>query len=543
MRMRPMHKLQVTVVAAALVIVTIAATRPPAGAVDGRRDSARTPAINWTPCASGFECGTMLVPLDYDEPDGPRIQLALIRSHASDPASRIGSIVFNPGGPGGVGTEELPRLFSFFPVGLRDRFDLVSFDPRGIGNSTAVQCFDTQAEEEALFAEAPSGFPVGKQEEHQWIRTYRTFSKACGKRNGDLLQHISTADVARDMDQIRAALDEPKLRYIGLSYGTLLGATYANLFPQRAAALVLDGNVDPVAWFNGGNPKPLLGLSLRLRSDLGSADVLQQFLARCGALPTQQCAFSAGTPDATRAKFDELARRLRAHPIVLDTLPSVQFTYALMVKLTVDFLTTVAPVPPGDKPEFPGWTALANLLGELWQSSGSSGIASSSVLGPSAERNAVHTTAERYSGDNQGLAVACSEAPNPRRTSLYPLLAAFSFARAGDVGPFGVWSSDELCATWPAQADDAYRGPWNRPTAGTVLVIGNLHDPQTPYVAAQNMARLLARARLLTVNGYGHTAMLNPSDCANEAVTRYFVDGSLPPEGTVCSQTVQPFGR
>ena len=141
----------------------------------------------------------------------------------------------------------------------------------------------------------------------------------------------------------------------------------------------------------------------------------------------------------------------------------------------------------------------------------------------------------------QRNAVLCGESPNPRHPGVYPALAALSYARAGDVGPGFVWGSDEPCASWPATAADPYAGPWNRPTANPVLVIGNLFDPETPYEGAVAMARELAHARLLTVNGYGHTAFLNPSTCANDYVSRYVVDGTLPPPGTVCSQDQQPF--
>ena len=489
--------------------------------------------IDWQPCVAGFECGTMPVPLDYDHPRGRQISIAVIRSHAADPTRRIGSVVFNPGGPGGAGTTDLPGLFASFPSEVRNRFDLVSFDPRGIGQSTAVQCFATSADESAFLAHAPAAFPVGAREERQWIRTYRGFSEQCERRIGVFLKHISTADAARDMDQLRAALGEATLRFIGLSYGTLLGATYANLFPDRVGALVLDGNVDPVAWFNNGDERAQLGVSLRLESDLGTADVVSQFLDHCGALPATQCPFSAGSPTATRAKFAQLLARLRIAPV---TFSGITVTYAVAVSIAADFVITVGPIPAtAAKPTYPGWGALAGLLEQFWQ------LSSSPAPTAAARPAASAAPRERYAGANQGLAVACSEAPMPRDTDRYRALAAFSFGRAGDVGPFWTWGTDELCATWPARADDAYAGPWNQRTAAPILVVGNRHDPQTPYSDSLAMVRRLRRARLLTVEGFGHTAMLNPSDCANSAIVDYLVDGRLPPNGTACPQTVQPF--
>ena len=227
---------------------------------------------------------------------------------------------------------------------LRD-YDIVSWDPRGAGASTAVQCFPSAAAESAFLGKY-TFFPVGRRQQRGYIRRWREFGKICAARNGALLRHVSTADYARDLDLLRQALGQPKLDYLGISYGTFLGATYANLFPRRVGRLVLDGNVPPEAWTNGGRPNPRLSTYLRMRSDKAAVKALAAFLRICGQRSTQACAFSAGSPAATRAKWDALLARLRQAPI---SLGGTAFTYAEIVTDASFALAQVQPyTTPGD---------------------------------------------------------------------------------------------------------------------------------------------------------------------------------------------------
>jgi pimeloyl-ACP methyl ester carboxylesterase len=505
--------------------------------------------LDWQPCAetrqSGFECTTAQVPLDYGEPHGSTIDLAVIRHRATDPANRIGALFFNPGGPGGAGTKDLPAWIELFPAEVRERFDIVSWDPRGIGASTAVQCFPTAEAEQDFFANVPEGFPVDSAEERAWIHAYARFGQLCGQRNGDLLAHVSTPESAKDLELLRRAVGARQLNYRGVSYGTLLGATYANLFPSKVRAMVLDGNVDAVAWTNGGRKHTFLSTSLRLGSDKASAKTLNAFLTLCGQASTEQCAFSAGSASATRAKWATLLHRLRQQPVTID---GQTITYAAVVSGMGGVLYT-SQAEPGFPTAFPGWTAFATVLQTLWTSSdpgdpvSAPEAAASSILnaGPGSDGpSPAAGTEQTYSSDKQGLAVQCSDSPNPRHPGTFRALDAISYARAGAIGPSWSWG-DEPCASWPARAAARYVGPWNRPTANPVLVIGNTFDPATPYEGAVAMADELARARLLTVDGYGHTVLLNPSACAKAYESSYFVDGTLPPPGTVCQQDQQPF--
>ena len=513
---------------AAVVLIGSVATVVSAPANAATLASPTVPKLAWRPCASpdqkGFDCATTRVPLSYEHPRRATIHLALIRHRASNPAHRIGTLFFNPGGPGGRGVASLPAVYDYFPVSLRARFDIASWDPRGIGESTAVQCFSSQRAEERFFAPL-KGFPVNRAEKNRWIRRFREFGRRCARRNGSVLRHVSTADTARDLNLLRRAVGDPKLNYFGVSYGTSLGATYANLFPSRVRALALDGDVNPAAWThrrinaNGGR---FLTTFLRQRSDQGAAKTLDAFLGRCGRADTAQCAFSAGGATATRAKFAALLRRLREKP------QSADVTYAELVSKTISALYYSA-----------AWPDIAKMLQDVW----TTGTASHSVpASPLPGPPGVGLTAsadQAYAGVEQGGAVLCSESPNPGPAG-YRGLDSFAFDRSGPAGPYWLWSS-AACADWPATAADRYAGPWSRPTANPILLIGNSHDPATPYRGAVAMARQLARARLLTVDGYGHSALLNTSTCANDYESRYFIHGRLPPKGARCSQDIPPF--
>jgi pimeloyl-ACP methyl ester carboxylesterase len=504
----------------AAVLATLLATvlpTGPAAAAAGAMSGPPVPVLRWHPCTpAGYQCATARVPLDYRKPRGATIRIAMIRRLATDPARRIGTLFFNPGGPGGPGTAALPPAYRFLPAVARARFNVVSFDPRGVGRSTAVRCFPTARAENRFLAGLPAGFPVGARQDAAWERGYARFDANCAAHAGrGLLAHDTTADVARDMDLMRQAVHDPVLNYLGVSYGTVLGATYANLFPHRAGAMILDGNVDPVAWTHGG-PLPT---ALRMGTDESAAATLRSFLGLCGRVPTARCAFSAGSPAATRAKFAALLRRLRSPGT-----GAHRYTYASTISAVSEFLYSVKPVPALG---IAGWQAGAKLLQHLW--TGSAPGRHGPLAGPPGF----------YNGPEQEDAVMCTDGPNPPAAS-YPGLARFAQARSGVMGLPWTWLT-EVCARWPGSGQDRYAGPWNRPTAHPVLVVGNTSDPATPYAGSVAMSRLLARARLLTVRGYGHTELLNPSRCAALYESRYLLAGTLPPAGTVCPQNGQPF--
>jgi pimeloyl-ACP methyl ester carboxylesterase len=476
------------------------------------------PVPRWRSCDGGFQCATARVPLDYRDPRGAAISIAMMRHRATSPAHRIGSLFFNSGGPSEQ-IEGFPAEYAGFPPAVRARFDILTFDPRGFGYSTAVRCFPTATAENQFLAGLPA-FPVGPRQESVWERTWARFDALCARRNGRLIDHDTTADVARDMDLLRQAVGDPVLNYVGLSYGSGLGATYANLFPARAGHLILDANLNPAAWTSGDGELPA---SLRLGQDQASAASMRAFLDLCGTAPTTGCAFSAGTPAATRAKFAALLSRLRRHPVTIGTPPQA-YTYA----------DTVTAVPLGTVSQ---WQAGASLLQQLWAASASPAARAqtTALSGPAAASPAV------YAGQEQAFAVSCADGPNPRDPRAYAAATRLAYARSGGLGSYWTWL-EEPCAAWPAGASqDRYTGPWNRPTASPILLLGNTGDPVLPYQDSVAMSRDLARARLLTVDGYGHTEAANPSTCATDYETRYLLTGALPPAATICKQNATPF--
>jgi pimeloyl-ACP methyl ester carboxylesterase len=475
------------------------------------------PVLNWASCDGGFQCATARIPLDYRHPNASQqISIAVIRHLATDPAQRLGSLFVNGGGPSAQ-IDALVSSYQAIPAAIRARYDIIDFDPRGFGASTAVQCFPDLSAEIALFSRLNGiPYPVGTQQIALWDQTWAAFDARCARNAGPVLYHDTTADVARDMDLLRQAVGDPVLNYWGLSYATGLGATYANLFPGKVGHMVLDGNLDPVAWTNEYSNLPTW---LRTGQDIATAAVQRDFLDLCGQASTAACAFSAGSPAATRAKFATLLNRLHQHPVTIGAQTYTDVEAANSVP--VSRVST--------------WQDGATLLQQLWDAP------ASAVTGSGKTGSAAADDTTTYAGQEQPVAAQCADSPNPRDPRAYPAAAQLAYDRSGLVGPPLAWTT-ESCAAWPAAADqDRYAGPWNRPTASTILVLGNTGDPVTPYQSSVAMSRDLARARLLTVRGYGHTAFYNPSTCATNYEISYLLTGSLPAAGTSCPQDAVPF--
>ena len=502
------------------------------------------PAVDLT----GFQCATATVPLDWQDPSGSTISLAVVKHPAGNAAQKIGTLMFNPGGPGGTGTSEFPQWIDGFPQELRDRFDIVSWDPRGVGESTAVQCYDTPD----AMAEATgpvSGYPADDAAKQAWFPQMAAIGQACGARNGDLLAHVSTADTARDLEALRISLGDEKLNYLGVSYGTFLGATYANLFPDAIRSMVLDGNLDPNNWTNGGQPATT-SINQRIGTDRGIADSLDAFFSLCGQAATSACAFSAGSAEATKAKYDQMLTQLDAQPV---TMPSGRTISGQ--DLATDMGNAMFIVQPNFGAQ--GWSGTAKVLQSVYEamsapassaSSAASSSAGSSAAAPSASSGAAASGAasssgapatETYAGPEQAWSIMCGDAAVPPQ-SAWPAIGDATLAKYGPSSAGTVWG-DAVCVDWPTRSAQPYLGPWNADTGITVLLIGNTHDPSTPFSNTEGMATVLPRTSVLTVEGYGHTMLLNPSSCGSAHEVAYFVDGTLPPAGTVCQQDAAPF--
>jgi pimeloyl-ACP methyl ester carboxylesterase len=287
---------------AIVVPVSVDASTPRGSAAPA---GAGGPQISWTACGPGLECASVPVPLDWAHPGGPTITLAVIRHLASRPDQRIGSLFVNPGGPGDTGVGYVAERGEALDTLTQGRFDIVGWDLRGgAGASAPVTCFADASERAAFWEGLP--VPTTRAEERRYLAKTIELAQRCGERNGELLAHIATADTARDLDHLRRLVGDRKLTYLGESFGTLIGQTYANLFPHRVRAMALDGVVNPVA--------SAAGTEAVLAS--GSADtdrVFRKFLALCEAAGPDRCALAGHGPVAPRV--NRLLRRLRHAPI------------------------------------------------------------------------------------------------------------------------------------------------------------------------------------------------------------------------------------
>ena len=479
------------------------------------------PAIDWEACGAdfpGIECATAEVPLDYDSPAGATTQIALARVPATDTANRVGSVFVNPGGPGGSGVGlVLDGFGEFLHQNLDGRFDVVGFDPRGVGASDPLHCFDSEDDLVAFLSATPL-FPYEDDQYAPFYAHWASLADACLTRGEVIAEHMSTADVVRDLDLLRQAVGDAKLTYLGFSYGSYLGNTYANLFPQNIRALAIDGVLDPRLWSSGQ----------QIRSDrVATQKEFDQFLALCKAA-REQCAFADGRRTAKR--WEALARAVEKEPIDLGD----GFLY------TYDFLigdATSAMYSPESWGGPDGFGAFFDFLADIVL-----GDQSAAEQARAVRRNLVAALgAEREADYDNGFDAyfgnQCADTEYP--DTFAEFLATDRFARAGSrFGPYWWWFNNG-CAEWPV-AEDRYVGPWTARTSAPVLVVGNFYDGVTDLAGAKATDRLLKNSRLLSYAGWGHTAY-GRSECTTEFIDAYLLDGSLPPVGTVCPANPNPF--
>ena len=494
--------------------VTVAACAPSAG--PARSASAPTtttgtsPAptalpppgpVVWSACGDDLQCGTVTVPLDYARPTGRTIAIAVERHPADDPAQRIGSLVINPGGPGTSGIDDLPTELKVLTPQLLDRFDIVSFDPRGVQRSDPVECepppsaSTTTTAGSSSYSPLPDPVPTGPAGRRALVAGDRAYAHACETYSKDLLPYVGTVSVARDLDRIRAALGDARLTFIGHSYGTLLGAIYADMFPTHVRAMVLDGAIDPAL----GTDQMVLDQAN------GFESVLDDFFTWCAS--TSACPWRpTGDPTAALVALIDASAVTRLPGANGTSAGPGEFYDALL-----DDLYSVS-----------SWPSLGDALAQAGAGDGADLVRLAADYDSGGSTN----------GADANNAVNCLDHPVSRLVSTYPALAARAAVTAPVFGPLLVWGLVQ-CALWPVRPD---RTPAPLAATGSppLLVVGTTGDPATPYVWAQSLAHELAHGELVTWQGTSHVAYFY-SPCIRAIDQAYLVSGVLPAPGTVCS--------
>jgi pimeloyl-ACP methyl ester carboxylesterase len=467
----------------------------------------RQTGIAWKSCGKQLQCAKVSVPLNWHRAAGQHIRLAVIRRLASDQKHLIGSMFVNPGGPGesGVDLVRNPESGNALSAWGGGRFNLVGWDPRGTNRSDPVRCFTSQASEARFWrgVQIPTTAAQSRAYEHKVIE----LARRCGQVSGQLLDNISTEDTARDLNYLRQLVGDRALTYVGLSYGTMIGQTYANMFPTRVRAMLLDAVVDQRAWAKSAEARNAV--------NVGSADgVFAQFVALCQGAGPARCAL-ARPPETVAQRVARLFQRARRAPI-----PAPHAHPPGVLSYSDLRLTTFQPLR---SPE--AWPQYAREL-----DAAASGDASALETAPRQMR-----TPAALSKATTSAAIQCLDGPASKPVSAWPRVIGH-LTHVGTLwGPFLGWAQWAPCAAnWPGHATEHYTGPWNARTKNPILFVNNVYDPATGYSNARRAERLLGNAVLLTVAGYGHPSYQLPSKCTDRWRVRYLVHLSTPPRGTVC---------
>ncbi len=453
--------------------------------------------VDWTLC-DDFQCATVTVPVDYADPDAGSIDLALKRipARGGDP---IGSLFVNPGGPGASGVEFMDTIAARLSEGVLDRFDVVGFDPRGVGLSSPVTCTDDAAKDALVSRDFDFATDAGIQEA---IEAYGAFGEACAAGTGPLLAHVGTESAARDLDILRATLGDDVLHYLGYSYGTALGATYAGLFPEGVGRLVLDGAV----------AQDLSAQEIEVDQAVGFESALRAYVENCQA--ADGCPLR-GTVDEGLEQVRDLVDRARRSP--LDTASDRPLTGRLA------FFGVALPLYNDAS-----WPALTQALtAALQQDDGSLLLRLADVYNDRGEDGTFDSNAMEAN-----LAIGCADGRGSTDPETMRAEAAEVLEAAPTVGQYFVFGGVR-CAQWPVQPTDDAEPPVAE-GAPPILVVGTTNDPATPYVWAQALADELPSGVLLTWEGQGHTAYGRSNECLAAAVDGFLLEGTVPDDGTRC---------
>jgi pimeloyl-ACP methyl ester carboxylesterase len=457
--------------------------------------------LSWTGCGGSFQCAKLTVPLDYASPSTGTILISVLRLRASNPTSRIGSLVINPGGPGGSGVDFARAARSVIDASVRERYDIVGFDPRGVGGSAPVTCLDDKQTDAFIAADGTPSTPAQVQVIDDLAKQ---FAAACAKNSPRIYGHIGTRDAARDVDVLRAALGDQKLYWLGFSYGTLLGATYADLFPTRIARMVLDGAIDP----------SLSNVELIHGQAKGFEVALHRFVQDCDK--QSDCPLPQGE-QAGVDRIQQFFDSLDTAPLTTSD-PRRPLTQAMAMNAVLSYLYF---------PAYGDWDALRVGLQGAFDGDGSTLL---SMLDERISRN----EAGHYTDNSNAALYAVSALDRPDRpTAAQSQVLADQWSKEAPVfGAFSAWGVLPY-QYWTVPANDPPH-EIHAPGSPKILVVGTTYDPATPYPWAQALAKQLSQGVLLTHVGDGHTGYGKGSQCTDSAVDRYLLTGVTPPVGTVC---------
>ncbi len=517
--------------------------------VEARRvDSVAKPRLSWFSCNQlGGQCATVKLPLDYDNPRGAKVEVAVVRIKATNQKARIGTLFLNPGGPGGSGVQSAAGIAGALSPEVRARFDIVGFDPRGTNYSDNVKCFRSVAAQTKALRGMEIAFPYTAAETKAFTASATALAKGCSTTGKPLSASMSTAQVARDMDVLRRAVGDKKLTYLGFSYGTELGNTYANMFPDRVRAITLDGNLDPRNWA-GSKASSNTPVTVRVGSGVATARAMAESLRLCKAAGGSRCGLANQGDPATI--YNKVMAGLRKAPL---TTESPEGPLTLKYQDVVTVLTGSLTGPFG--PEM-----VTSLISDLYtlQSVDATRAARTTAntslktqfnrfrveVARTKSQQAKAAKAFGYgfpydNGVEAFTTVLCTDSRNPRTVGAWTKAAAATDRTAPHFGRFWAWSSAP-CATnvWRATDEDRYTGPFNKHT-GPVLVVGNYWDPSTPYSNAVAVSKTLPNSRLISSDNFGHTA-LGTSTCVDQSVATFLLSGKLPASRR-CSTDIKPF--
>lgn len=458
---------------------------------------------DWGKCEraeyQGAECATIEVPLKWDDPEGATLSLLLTRVPATGDDKK-GSLLLNPGGPGGSGAEHVAAYGAMtISSTVRKQYDLIGFDPRGVKDSDGVQCLDDAETDEMLSTDLPDT-EEGKKKAKEWADK---LAKACKAKSGDRIQYVDTYSAARDMDVIRAAVESEKLDYLGFSYGTYLGATYAEMYPERTGHLILDGAMDPALTTN----------EIVAGQAAGFEQAIKDFVTWCqnerGTCPL------TGSIDEGIQQLRDFMTNAGKDPIptasgrkLNETLASTAILTALYSNETWEYVALgIESAKANNSADV--LLMLADLANER-EEDGS--FKSNSTFANVAVNCLDHigVTDEKW-----------LKAEGERLAKKYPTF-----------GP-SLGSEEDGCANWPAKPV-RYPKEIHAKGSSTIVVIGTTHDPATPYAWAESLNKQLDNSVLLTWEGFGHTAYSRSGGCIEEMVDAYLLEDKVPDDGAKC---------